>query len=209
MPLVRGDAIDQAITGVDAAAQGHLFGGAEVAVADQIVQQRVRDETCRDGDRVVRHARRRNAKSAIAHHTAHGAAVGDARQRHNVDHWVLGHARHAFECILDDADLERTLSLERRMLQIAAAAARRHVGTRRLDAPGRGFDHVTHFGGRVVTLGLDDLGRHHFVGQRPPHEHHPTVGVAGDGRAALGDAGRVQLRPIHHRILAVPVVDAR
>jgi len=202
----RGD--HEALTGGGATAQRHLLARAEVPFADQRVEQWMRDETRRDPHRVVRRATAEREVS-IAHHAAHRGAIGHSRQRDDVDRGMVEQAGHALERVVDDAHLERPLPLERRVLPITASAASGHGRARRLDPPWRRLDHLSQFGGCVVAFGFDDLGDHHLVGQCSPHEDHPAVGVAGNCGASLGHAGRVQLRPIHHGILAMHGAGAR
>jgi hypothetical protein len=174
-----------------APAQRHLGRGAEVPSRTSSSSNgcNTRQEPVATGSWLCR---RRNA--TVDDEAMDRGAVALGRETHHSDRGQRLDFRQTRQCVTHDADLELDLRVERRVLQVAAPAPRSHLGTRRLDAVWRRFEHGHHARSREVAALLGELSRHHLAGQRAFDEHDPSRWLASDRLAPLRHAGGAQFQ---------------
>ena len=119
-----------AFAGADADAQRHLVRAAEVAVAQELVDRRVRNEARVDQHRVVRLVLAERGL-AVDDERAHRRAEALGREQHRFGERRLGDVGDAVQRVADDVELELRLGLGGDVLPAAAAATLAGVDARR------------------------------------------------------------------------------
>ena len=198
----------EALTGSRAAAQEHLVGTGIAAVDHELGHQRMRDEAPVDRDRVVR-MRAAEAGPPVHHRGAHGRAERPRSERHRRRELGRFEPTEPAQRVDDDVGLETLLGGVGDVLPLARAATALELGTRRLEAIGRRFEHLDDARHRVALALAEHLGPHVLARQRAGDEHDAAVAVAGDRVSTRNHRGRSHLderRGGHGRLVRIQAI---
>lgn len=176
----------------DADAQGHLGRSTEVAVAQQLVDQRVGHETRVDQHRVVG-LMAAEGGLAVDDERAHGRAKSFGGKEYRLGERRVLDVRDAVEGVAKYVELQLRLRLGCDVLPSASAATLTGVNARGNDASRGRFEHLDDAAAEVIGPIGRDLDAYPLSGKGPVDERDSAVLYPAEGVAAGNHARRRQL----------------